>query len=293
MSDLKEFLSMLAPIGGNKVITSILLIVVGLLLRWLLVRLIHRYLTEEETLPKRWINTVTNITSLLIILGLVLIWLSELRFIALSVAAFVVALVVATREQIQCFLGALYIASSRAFSVGDWIKIGGHYGEVVSSDWLSTTLLEVDMDALSYGYTGRTLVLPNNQFIAGTVQNLNFMRRYVAHAFQLVLEPKDLNVKAAKDYVLASAEQYCSPFKTVAERYSALIEKRLGITLTGPEASVRILTNSGAKSVLVVTIFCPTSKAVELEQQITEEFMTYYFDVQSKNRRRRSSDDNE
>lgn len=285
MSEIKEILAALAPFGGNKIIMSVMLVVAGLLLRWLLVRLIRRYLTEEETLPKRWINTVTNITSLLIILGLVLVWLSELRFIALSVAAFVVALVVATREQIQCFLGALYIASSRAFSVGDWIKIGGHYGEVVSSDWLSTTLLEVDMETMSYGYTGRTLILPNNQFIAGTVQNLNFMRRYVAHSFQIILEPKELNMKEAKQYALGSAQQYCRPFKTVAERYSALIEKRLGITLNGPDASVRIQTNSGAKSLLVVTIFCPTGKAVELEQQITEDFMDYYFQQLQKNRK--------
>ncbi|MFG1488509.1 mechanosensitive ion channel domain-containing protein, partial [Oceanospirillum sp. HFRX-1_2] len=184
-------------VNDNQWIISIAFVAACLVLRWLSVRFVKRVVKDEENLHRRWTNTITNITSLIIIIGLVIIWLSELRFVALSIAAFAVALVVATREQIQCFLGALYIASSRAFSIGDWIKVGDHYGEVVRSDWLTTTLLEVDVEGMSYSYTGRSLVIPNYKFSTGVIQNLNFMRRYVAHSFSIVREADAISVRDA------------------------------------------------------------------------------------------------
>ncbi len=269
-------------VNNNQWIISIAFVVTCLVLRWLCVRFVTRMVKDEENQHRRWANTITNITSLVIIIGLVIIWLSELRFVALSIAAFAVALVVATREQIQCFLGAVYIASSRAFSVGDWIKVGHHYGEVVRSDWLTTTLLEVDIDSKSYSYTGRSLIIPNNQFSTGVTQNLNFMRRYVAHSFSIVREADAIRVRDARLYLQDLVRDYCSPFKEVADRYSSLIEKRLGIALSVSDSNVRIATNDTARNVFIVTIFCPTQEATRIEEEITEDFLDYWYSVTHK-----------
>jgi len=269
-------------VNNNQWIISIAFVVTCLVLRWLCVRFVTRMVKDEENQHRRWANTITNITSLVIIIGLVVIWLSELRFVALSIAAFAVALVVATREQIQCFLGAVYIASSRAFSVGDWIKVGHHYGEVVRSDWLTTTLLEVDIDSKSYSYTGRSLIIPNNQFSTGVTQNLNFMRRYVAHSFSIVREADAIRVRDARLYLQDLVRDYCSPFKEVADRYSSLIEKRLGIALSVSDSNVRIATNDTARNVFIVTIFCPTQEATRIEEEITEDFLDYWYSVTHK-----------
>jgi small-conductance mechanosensitive channel len=199
-----------------------------------------------------------------------------LRFIALSIAAFAVALVVATREQIQCFLGALYIAGSRAFGVGDWIKVSHYHGEVVSSDLLTTTLLEVDIEDKSYSYTGKTLVVPNNLFVGGVVQNLNFMRRYVSHSFSITKENNPIDIRLAREFLISRAEFYCEPFKNVAERYGSLIENRLGVSLGMDSASVRVTTNSTAKNVFIISFFCPTQEAVHIEQKILEDFFDYW-----------------
>lgn len=145
----------------NKLIASFLLIVIAIIIRWLAVRHLQQLPSDESDLPRRWMNGTRNAVTTLVVIGLIVIWLSELRFVALSIATFTVALIIATREFIQCFLGALYQASTRAFSIGDWIKVGSNYGEVVSSDWLTTELLEIDMESMSYGYTGKTLVIPN------------------------------------------------------------------------------------------------------------------------------------
>ncbi len=269
-------------VNDNQWIISIAFVFACLVLRWLSVRFVKRVVKDEENLHRRWTNTITNITSLVIIIGLVIIWLSELRFVALSIAAFAVALVVATREQIQCFLGAVYIASSRAFSIGDWIKVGDHYGEVVRSDWLTTTLLEVDVEGMSYSYTGRSLVIPNYKFSTGVIQNLNFMRRYVAHSFSIVREADALSVRDARLYLEDLVREYCSPFKEVADRYSTLIEKRLGIALSVSDLKVRVATNDTARNVFVVTIFCPTQEATRIEEEITEDFLDYWYSVTHK-----------
>ncbi len=264
-------------ISENKLIASVVLLVVAWVIRWLVVRHLSRRPLGEEAQPRRWINSAKNAINLLIAIGLVIIWLSELRFMALSIAAFAVAIVVATREFIQCFLGSLYQASNRTFVVGDWIRIGSHHGEVVRSDWFSTVLLEIDLETMSYGYTGRTLVIPNNQFVSNTIQNLNFMRRYVAHSFTLTRDAEPVNLFTVKDYILEKANEYCAPFKEVALRYSILIEKRLGVTLNVIDASVRISTTSLGKNMLTVTVFCPTHEAVNIEQCITEDFMTFWY----------------
>ncbi len=210
-------------------------------------------------------------------MGLMVIWLTELRSAALSIAAFVVALVIATREFIQCFLGSLYVTAARPFSVGDWVQVGPHYGEVAHSDWFSTVLLEIDMESMSYAYTGKTLTIPNNQFVAGNIHYLNYMRRYVAHSFSIVRDAEGVDLFAAKALILNKAQEYCASFVEVAKRYSELIEKRLGVNIVDPKASVRITTTNLGKNQLAVTIFCPTKEAVDIEQKLIRDFMTFWY----------------
>lgn len=264
----------------NKLIISILVVALGVLIRWLILRQISQMHFSDENQPRRWQNAIKNTINLLLLLSLILIWMSELRFVALSIAAFVVALVIATREFIQCFLGAIYQASTRLFGIGDWIQVGAHCGEVVRSDWLTTTVLEIDIEQKSYGYTGKTLIIPNNQFVTHSVQNLNYMRRYISHSFTIVRDPDDVNIFHVKAYILQQAEKYCAPFQDVAKRYGDLIEKRLGITQEGP--SVRVTTNNLGKNELTISFFCPTNEAVNIEQRLMEDFMAYWYEQREK-----------
>ncbi len=261
----------------HKLLASVVLVVLIMLVRWLLLRHLARLPRDEDAVPQRWINSVKNLSNLFIALGLVIIWLSELRYAALSIAAFAVAFVVATREFIQCFLGFIYQTGARLFVVGDWIRIGDVCGQVEGSDWLCTTLLEIETKTQSYGYTGKSVVVPNNQFINGPVQNLNFMRRYVAHSFTITRPPNEGDLFVARDYLMQRAVARCEPFREVAARYSSLIEKRLGVHTVGPDARVRIGTNSTGHNVMTVTVFCPTQEAVAIEQELTRDFMAYWY----------------
>lgn len=263
-------------ITENKLLASILLIAIAFIIRWLVFRYIKKLPADEDELPKRWMNAVRNTVTTVIVIGLIVIWLSELRFVALSIATFTVALIIATREFIQCFVGALYQTSARTFSVGDWIKVGNHHGEVISTDWLCTKLLEIDIENATYAYTGKTITVPNNQFVVNSVYNFNFMRRYVSHSFTIVRDSKPINVFNLKNVILQKAISYCEPFEDVAQRYSNLVEKRLGIQLS-PKANVRVTTSNLGRNEFKISIFCPTEEAMNIEQKLTEDFMTAWY----------------
>ena len=220
------------------------------------------------------INLVNNIFTLLVIVLIINIWSNEIQQFAFSIAAFIVAIVLATREFIQCFIGFIYILSSRPFRIGDWIQVGKYYGEVHSSDWAKLTLLEVNK--YDYQYTGKTLYVPNSQLITSVIKNLNFLKRYAMHHFTIVRDDS-VNPFTFIDTLHEKANLYCEEFKEVAIRYNHLIENRLDISISGPEPHIQVATSELGDTQVIFSIFCPTEKALEIEQKLTADFMQLWF----------------
>lgn len=261
-----------------EVVFTLAWIVLSYLIRRYTKRMIRINPKLENDKRRQRINTVDNIFNLLLVVGLVLIWSSELQNIAISIAAFMVALVIATKEFIACIVGAFYRASTRPYQVGDWIRIANYEGEVTDSDWLSTTLFEVDLKGGSYAYTGRTTVVPNSVLLLHTVQNLNYMRRYVTHTFSIARQTDEVNLFIIKEQILEKIREYSEHFHDVAIRYNSLIEKRLDIRISGPEPRVRITTTPEGFNVFTISLFCPTEEAVDIEQKVSEDFMAFWYE---------------
>ncbi|TYL48771.1 mechanosensitive ion channel family protein [Marinomonas sp. IMCC 4694] len=266
-----------------EVVLTIAWIFLSYLVRRYTKRVIRVNQKTENDKKRQRINAVDNIFNLLLVVGLVLIWSSELQNIAISIAAFMVALVIATKEFIACIVGAFYRASTRPYQVGDWIRIANYEGEVTDSDWLSTTLFEVDLKGGSYAYTGRTTVVPNSVLLLHTVQNLNYMRRYVTHTFSIARQTDEVNLFVIKEQILTKIHQYSEHFHEVAIRYNSLIEKRLDIRISGPEPRVRITTTPEGFNVFTISLFCPTEEAVDIEQKVTEDFMAFWYEKRDAN----------
>ena len=113
---------------------------------------------KRKGIDKRYlVNNIRNAMNLILVVFLMFIWSNELQRFALSIAAFIVAIVIATKEIIQCFIGFIYLSTSSPFRIGDWVQINDTCGEVSEIDWAKVTLLEVDMD--SYSYTGKDYFL--------------------------------------------------------------------------------------------------------------------------------------
>ncbi|WP_193164200.1 mechanosensitive ion channel family protein [Microbulbifer hainanensis] len=260
----------------NKLIQTAIVVVAVIFLRLSLSFIFSRTRWSKQD-KRRRINSVHNLANLLLLVGLVAVWVSELRDFAFSIAAFSVAIIIALRDVVQCLVGGIYVASLRAFSVGDWIKFGDQFGEVIDSDWLSTTLLEIDPHGLGSGYTGITLYIPNNVFFTKPVKNLNFMRRYIEHTFSITRENKGGNPFAAKDFLIGRIREHSEAFSEVAARYCQMIEHRTGVELVGTEPKVSFTTNELGHDVLTITLFCPREEAHEIEQRVTEDFYNFWY----------------
>ena len=170
-----------------KLLTSLLLLIVLHFIKKGMLLLIRRISSQRGEDRRNQINILEQLGNAFIIIVLMMVWSSEIQTLAISIAAFMVAIVLATREFIQCFMGFIYYLGARPFRVGDWIQMNTIIGEVVEMDWAKTALLEVDPE--SFNYTGKHVYVPNSQLVTQTVRNLNFMRRYRLHSFEIVNEP--------------------------------------------------------------------------------------------------------
>lgn len=232
------------------------------------------------------INIIEQLGNAILLVLLMMLWASEIQSLAISIAAFMVAIVLATREFIQCFMGFIYYLGARPFRVGDWIQMNQIQGEVVEMDWAKTALLEVDPE--SYNYTGKHLYIPNSQLVTQTVRNLNFLRRYTLHTFTLVLEP-DANPYALLTSFREKTLAHCQHFRDVADRYKSLIERHMDAEFIDIDPDIAIETNQFAKLIVTVSLFCPIEEAHALQQKISQDWMALWHEAISKNEFQRKS----
>lgn len=263
----------LFEILNSKVIITILVLFAVMLFKKTSIKLIKSKYKEKD--KRHTINMLKNTTNISFLLFLCIFWSSEFQNIAISIAAFMVAIVIATKEMIQSFIGFLYISSTRVFRIGDWVSIGANTGEVIETDWAKTTLMEVDKE--NYNFTGKTLFIPNSQLLILAINNLNFMKRYVHHEFDVVREDISVNPFEVKDLLLTEINKHSENYSMVAERYNSMIETKLGVKISGAEPIIKITTTELGKIKFHISVFCPTEQVKDIEQKIMEDFFNIWF----------------
>ncbi|MEG3768358.1 mechanosensitive ion channel family protein [Alteromonas sp. 14N.309.X.WAT.G.H12] len=253
-----------------KLVASAILMITFLAVKRLVLRLLKRRSKKTGEDRRHSINIIEQLGNAILLILLMMLWASEIQNLAISIAAFMVAIVLATREFIQCFMGFIYYLGARPFRVGDWIQMSSVQGEVVEMDWAKTTLLEVDPE--SYNYTGKHLYIPNSQLVTHAVRNLNFLRRYTLHQFTLVLEP-ETNPYALLPQFRECTLAHCEHFREVAGRYKSLIERHMDAEFIDIDPDIAIETNQYAKLRITISLFCPIEEAHELQQKISHDWM--------------------
>ena len=258
---------------NNKAIITLIVLLLIITFKKLSIRMIRKKYQGKD--KRHTVNMLKNITNISFVIFIFIYWSSEVQNFAISIAAFMVAIVIATKEMIQSFVGFLYISSTRAFRIGDWICTGEYTGEVIETDWAKTTLMEVDPE--NYSFTGRTLFVPNSQLLLLTINNLNFMKRYVHHEFDLVKEDIGLNPFLIKKLLLVEINKHAEDYSMVAERYNSMIETKLGVKISGADPIIKINTTDLGKLKFHISIFCPTEQVKDIEQKIIEDFFAIWF----------------
>lgn len=265
-----------AELLSNRVVSSIALVAVIATLRILAVRVIRGHKEILSDHRRAWLARIRNATVIFALAGLVLIWLPSLHAFALSITAFAVALVIATKELILCLSGTVLRIVNQPFEIGDWVEIGNLRGEVVDENMLATTLQEIGGPVGRFEYSGKTIVVPNSTFLTTPVQNQNFFKKWVYLEVCVVLE-NDVNMQrelAALEQEMATLHE---PHADLAQRYSGMIRKRSGINIAEPHPRVTLTTTDIGKQRIDVTLFCPTPNAFELERAINDAVLRRYW----------------
>jgi small-conductance mechanosensitive channel len=190
-------------------------------------RAIKRTVRSQE-MRRKWLVQVRNGLLLLLLLGLVIIWGSELRTLALSVVAIAVALVVATKELILCVSGTVLKTAARSFALGDRIQIKDFRGDVIDQSFLTTTIMEIGPGKLTHHRTGRVMVIPNSLFVAEPVINESYTHDYVLHVFTVPFKRED-DWRTAQQALLAAGRKHCEPYLEIVRRHMQAISEKQGL----------------------------------------------------------------
>ncbi len=260
-------------IPAVEIVSSVALVLAVMIGRSLFERYLRR--REQFISEKHWriLAKVKNAAFLVVVAGLVVIWAPSLKTLALSLTAFAVAIIIATKELIMCLSGGVVRLVSNSARVGDWVKIDNIRGQVVAMDLLSTTLQEIHSDGRSYEFTGRLVTIPNAIFLSQPVRNETFYGRYVYHKFSLVFDV-GRDFAAVERVVLDSLRDDMAPHMDLARRYNATIERKAGLDLQDIEPVIVFETTNEAKVRMNVTTFLPTRTAVPFEQNAVRAALT-------------------
>ncbi len=259
----------------HKLLLTVLIIMLISVIKRFIISSIRGDVAFLSDVQRKWMSRTKNGTFILILVILFILWQSEVSKFALSVTAIAIALVIASKEIILCFTGSIQRASSRSFVIGDWIEVGKIYGEVIEHNLMATVIQEIDLDHGQYHYTGKTATLPNSMFFTYAVKNLNFMKRYVYHNITITVV-QFVNLYTLFPALTRQIEQHCEDFIEVAKRYNGVIEKHAGVDLPGSEPHIHITSGINGEQNVHIMIFCPTERAIHLEQLIREDFMIAY-----------------
>lgn len=267
---------MSAQVRSGLLASGILLVVVYLLQGMLIRHAAAMTLDKKQAdFRRRLIVGIRNGAVGLIILGLVVIWASELRAVAISLVAITAAIVIATKELILCLSGGLYRTVMGECRIGDRVEINGIRGDVIDTTLLSTTILEIGPGQLTHQHTGRAVVIPNGVLLASPVYNETFTRDFVAHTFQIPLGAKD-DWEKAEAALLAAANAEVAEFLEESRRHMTELRTSTGLDVPYPDPRVLVRIPEPEKILLVVRITVPPSRRGRVEQAIMRNFLRQY-----------------
>lgn len=219
---------------------------------------------------RRWLVRSRNATLVGLLVGLVIIWGTEMRSLALSLAAVAAAIAIATKEVLLCVGGAFVRTSSRAFDLGDRIEVAGVRGDVIDLGALTTTVLEVGPGHSNR--TGRAVVVPNSAFLSQPVVNETPSGDYLLVTLAVPVS-READWRSAERALLAAAQQECAAFLEEARAHLGRTAAHKGLEPSTVDARVSLRLADPARIDLLVRFPAPVAQRNRVEQSILRRYL--------------------
>lgn len=255
----------------GELIFSGLLVATVLLLRVMAARALLRFETLSADVRRRWVAVVRNISIVVLLFGLLSIWAEQVQTVAVSMLAFAVAAVIATKELILCASGSFVRASGNAYGIGDRVEIGGSRGEVVDLSILTTTLLEMG-PAPMHQFTGRTIVIPNSVLLSHPVVNESYDDKVDLHIIRVPLDEGE-DWESAERGLLEAARIECGPFIEEARAHLRRVEAIRGVEAPSVDPRVTVQLPEPGQVTLLLRVATPARRKGRVEQAILRRYL--------------------
>ena len=224
---------------------------------------------------RRAISHIRGMLLFLLFLSFLFLWSSQIYSTILSFAALAAAVAIATKEMLLCVAGSFYRAFARPFSVGDRIEVDGLRGDVIDVGLMSTQVLEIGPGNATQQYTGRTISIPNSNFVTHNVINESSSpssKDYVLHVFS-VFKKVDSNWSMHKAALLESAQFFCGEYFDEATTYMRRMAQKRNVEMPFVEPQININIEKEGEIQFLVRVTVPVYLKGQIEQKIKNRYL--------------------
>ena len=254
-------------------IYSVLLIFGVMLSRELILRThFRRHPDLPVEIKRRWAVVSRNLTLIIGIFGLVIVWATQIQTLALSMVDIAAAIVLATKELIMCLSGSMVRAFTQQYSVGDYISVNNIRGRVIDINMLNTLVMEVGPNPLIGQLSGKSVSFPNSLLLSHPVLRDNMTGGYVIHTFEIPV-PIAVNPEAVMVPVRNLLEHLTLEYVDEISLYlEAMQAEKLFIT-PAAQSRVTVVPHDDRAYRIIVRFAGPLEKRLEIQQIVLNEFM--------------------
>ncbi len=253
---------------------TVLLVAVLWTLRVVLIRAVSRRSEILSPDQRRWAQNIRSLVWVLMILGLIMIWAPQLQTAAVALTAFVVAIVIATKEVILCIMGGFMRVSTAPFRMGDWINIEGITGEVVDINLFSAKVQELETAHGTYAYTGKIIQIPNSRYFTFNIENLSYLKQHKSHLFAVKFQSDTLDPAVLMKILREFVDLHTKDLQENAAQAWKRVKRASHIPLPDPAPQITMAANDFNNLHFIVRAYLPTKDAASIAARITHDFMS-------------------
>lgn len=200
MNDLLKQLSdliALDPSTTNKILASLIVIIILAVLRFIAIRIVYRQ-TDDIKNRYTWRKGITYIAVILGLLVVGRLWFSGFHSVVTYLGLLSAGVAIALKDPIVNFVAWIFIIWRRPFTVGDRVEIGTYRGDVIDLRIFQFTLMEIGNWVDADQSTGRVIRIPNGKVFTEMLANYSKGFQFIWNEIP-VLVTFESNWKKAKE----------------------------------------------------------------------------------------------
>ncbi len=156
------------------------------MLRWLVLRAVHRYVEEPDVwFRARRIATYTTTT--VAVITLAWIWLEAFDSLPTYLGLVSAGIAIALADLLKNMVGWVYIMARRPLRIGDRIEVDGTRGDVVDIRLFRFSLMEIGNWVHADQSTGRLIHVPNGMLFTSQVANYTEGFEWIWHEIPVLI----------------------------------------------------------------------------------------------------------